>query len=213
MAAGRFGFRIFQRTSQRALQAMERISGVGFLQDISEFLLAIEGMSDGFRDRATQVQELLVGEQSAFLLIAGPSPEAARGGLEFLARMRGTGVPVEGVLMNRIRVWPDGEEIPAAMSEASIDSQDLQTLADALAPLAGETALAAARSAVDAAKRYASLVQLDRNSAGPLRDQTERNGQLYGRIPEFPRDVCDCDGLLRIGDALFRNTENVRSAD
>ena len=45
LAASRFGYRIFHRTAQRVLQLMERVSGVSFLQDISEFLLSFEEMS------------------------------------------------------------------------------------------------------------------------------------------------------------------------
>ncbi len=60
-AAGRLGFRLFQHGARRVLQIMERLSGIGFLQDISEFLLAFEGMSEGFRERATRVRALLLG--------------------------------------------------------------------------------------------------------------------------------------------------------
>jgi len=58
-AAGRFGVRLFQRGTQRMLHLIERISGVGFLEDISEFLLAFEGMAEGFRERAARVRALL----------------------------------------------------------------------------------------------------------------------------------------------------------
>jgi len=51
-AAGRFGFRLFQQATRRVLHVLERVSGIGFLEDISEFLLAFEGMSAGFRQRA-----------------------------------------------------------------------------------------------------------------------------------------------------------------
>lgn len=209
MAAGRFGFRLFHRTSQRVLKVIERVSGVGFLEDISEFLLAIEGMSEGFRQRATNVRRLLLGPQSAFLVVAGPSPQAARSAFEFLTRMRGTGVPVEGVLMNRVRLWPDGETIPSCLRGEPVESRDLERLAAALAHPAGDpggdaSARASARTAVELAKRYASLVQLDEKSAQPLREHVRRHRQLYATIPELPRDVCDLTSLVVIGDVLFR---------
>ena len=205
MAAGRLGFKVFGRASARALQVIERISGVAFLEDISEFLLAIESMAEGFKDRATRVRQMLLGPECAFLVIAGPSPQAARSAFEFLARVRGTGVPVEGVLVNRMRLWPDGEPVPESIADGAIETRDLEALAGALAaqgPL--PDARAAARTAVELAKRYASLVQQDERSAAPLRDQAERDRQLFGRIPELPSDVCDSSGLLRIGDVLFR---------
>ena len=206
MAAGRFGFRIFNRTSQRILRGLERVSGVGFLEDISEFLLAMEGMAEEFRDRATKVRRLLLGPQSGFLVVAGPSPQAARSAFEFLARMRGTGVPVEGVLMNRMRMWPDGEPIPDSMQGDAIESADVDVLARALAGDAGDldAGRTAARTAVEVAKRYASLVQQDQQSAAPLREHAERHLALFGCIPELPGDISDLAGLVRIGDVLFR---------
>ena len=208
MAAGRFGFRLFQRTSQRVLGALERISGVGFLQDITEFLLAIEGMSAGFRKRATRVRELLMSSDCAFLLVAGPHPEAARPGHDFLVHMRTAGIPVEGILLNRMRLWPDGE-VPTRLLHGEVEAADLQALADLLASggdgLASGVAEQAAHSAVEATKRYASLVQLDQQSTAPLREEAERSGRIVACIPEFPRDIGDADGLLRLGDLLFRN--------
>ena len=43
------------------LKLIERVSGLGFLEDISEFLLAFEGMSEGFRERARSVERALLG--------------------------------------------------------------------------------------------------------------------------------------------------------
>jgi hypothetical protein len=121
--------------------------------------------------------------------------------------MQSTGVPVEGVLLNRMRLWPQGEA-PASILSKTIATADLQALTHALASgrdaLPAPIARQAAESAVEQAKRYAWLVELDQRSTSPLREQAERNRQLVRCIPEFPQDACDANGLLRIGDALFR---------
>ena len=52
MVAGRLGARWFEWGTRRALALIERISGIGFLSDVSEFLMAFEHMSEGFRARA-----------------------------------------------------------------------------------------------------------------------------------------------------------------
>jgi len=106
-AAGRFGFRVFQRGAQRVLQVIERVSGVGFLEDVSDFLLAIEGMSEGFRERATRVRSLLLGSDSAFVLVSGPQRRSLDDAERFLARLEQTGVPLAGVVVNRVRGWPE----------------------------------------------------------------------------------------------------------
>ncbi|MEE9279015.1 MAG: ArsA-related P-loop ATPase, partial [Myxococcota bacterium] len=108
-AAGRFGFRLFQRGTHRVFQIIERISGLGFLEDISEFLLAFEGMSGGFRERARRVRALLVGSEAAFVLVAGTGGESQRQAVEFLDRLEAFDVPLSGVLINRVRLWPEGD--------------------------------------------------------------------------------------------------------
>jgi anion-transporting ArsA/GET3 family ATPase len=118
-AAGRFGFRIFQRTARRALHLIERVSGVSFLEDVSEFLLAFEGMSEGFRERAKRVRALLLGPETGFLLVAGPSPESAHNASAFLDRLESSGVPLAGVVVNRMRGWPPGRagSLPEELAE------------------------------------------------------------------------------------------------
>ena len=51
-SAGRLGVRWFQRGTRHVLRLIEQVTGMGFLQDVSEFLLAFEGMAAGFRQRA-----------------------------------------------------------------------------------------------------------------------------------------------------------------
>jgi hypothetical protein len=114
--------------------------------------------------------------------------------------------------MNRMRLWPDGEPIPDGILRDAIESADLDTLAAALRAEEGSgealpNPREAARTAVELAKRYASLVRQDERNAAPLREQTERDRQLFGSIPELATDVCDLDGLSRIGDVLFRGAQ------
>ena len=76
--AGRLGFRVFQRGARRVLQLLERVTGIGFLEDVSEFLLAFEGMSEGFRERASGVRALLLGPETAFVLVAGAGRDSVQ---------------------------------------------------------------------------------------------------------------------------------------
>ena len=131
--------------------------------------------------------------------------------------MRGTGVPVEGVLMNRVRLWPGEGDVPACLRGNGVDPRDVEALARALTTSSRGTTgladgLAAARTAVELAKRYASLVQLDQQSAAPLREHAARNDQIFGVIPELSRDVHDTSGLACIGDALFRHGVGLRAS-
>jgi anion-transporting ArsA/GET3 family ATPase len=212
MSAGRFGFRIFQKPAQGAFHLLERITGIGFLEDLSEFLLAIEGMSEGFKDRAIRVRERLLGSTSAFVLVAGPSPEATRSAELFLAHLDASRVPLVGIVVNRMHTWP-GKGAPPDDLDAALESPDaLALLARALAEATGNadpaSCEAEARAAVSAARDYADEVRMDISSTEHLRADALRNRRFFRRIPELPRDVHDQAGLAQIRRYLFRDNES-----
>jgi anion-transporting ArsA/GET3 family ATPase len=211
-SAGRFGIRLFQGTTQRVLKLVERVSGIAFLEDISEFLLAFEGMSDGFKQRAHRVQSMLMGDMTSFVLVAAPSPEAARGAERFLERLERSEVPLAGVIVNRTRLWPGGGDPPSALQESAgpgpADAaleHDIETLAHALAPNeeSFEAAEVAARAASDAVASYAGLVRRDLESTAALRKRAEQSRLFVRLIPELPRDVHDLEGLSTVAQHLF----------
>jgi anion-transporting ArsA/GET3 family ATPase len=209
-AAGRLGFRLFHRASQTVLKLIERLSGVSFIEDLSEFLMAFDVMSEGFRERAGRVRKLLLGPKSGFVLVAGPSREAARSAGEFLKHLEGSGVPMAGVVLNRTRLWPevgDAHGPPAAL----LDDRDLgpegSLLAESLKSQCGnaDEAEAASRAALEVARGYASLTQLDQRNSAPLREHARRSGLFVSLVPELPRDVHDLAGLRQIARHLFRD--------
>jgi len=200
-AAGRIGFRLFQSGARRALQLIERVSGIGFLEDLSDFLLAFEGMSAGFRQRAAHVRGLLLGPEAEFVLVAGPGGEAVRQATGLRRRLEGYGVSLAGTVVNRVRRWPDGGAAPAL--DAAVES-DLPRLAHALAAQGdAASAPAAARAALDAARGYAALVQHDAEATAGLRAAMREQGGFYRSIPELADDVHDLAGLAQIAGALF----------
>jgi anion-transporting ArsA/GET3 family ATPase len=213
MVAGRLTARWFEWGTRRALALIERISGIGFLSDISEFLMAFEHMSEGFRARAKEVRSLLLGPQAAFVLVASPESESVKSAQRFLARLEASNVSVAGIVANRVRVWPDGSPPPAA----SFTAADAAPLARALAAAAGADfpAERAARAAIDAAERYAALVRRDAVALDALREHAARRGSFFRVVPELRGDVHDLSGLLEVAAALAQTTgsEDVERGD
>jgi anion-transporting ArsA/GET3 family ATPase len=205
MAAGRIGFRIFRRSAQRVLQLMERVTGIGFLEDISEFLMAFEHMSEGFRERAIRVRRLLLGPEASFILIAGPARESVLQAEQFLDRLEATGVPLAGVLINRVHRWPGGGVPGQFAANEELSAAALSTLVSALERSEGPDfpARVAARAAVEAAKGYAELVRRDMQVTAALMQRTKSRGRYWGTIPELADDVHDFFGLARIADLIF----------
>jgi len=197
-AAGRTGFRLFQRGAARLLKLIERLTGLGFLEDISDFLLAFEGMSEGFRERARSVERTLLGPQTAFVLAAGPGSEAAAQGTALLDRLDGLGAPLAGLVVNRMHLWPGHGAPPTRTPEAT------GALAAALAAVHGPAfpARSAAEAALELAHSYAALVERDARAVASLAGRVEQRGGFVARIAEFDRDVHDLDGLAAIADRL-----------
>jgi anion-transporting ArsA/GET3 family ATPase len=207
-AAGRFGLRLFHRGTHRVLHLIERISGIGFLEDISEFVLAFEGMAEGFRTRAERARQLLLGPDAAFVLIATPERQSVHQALEFLERLEALRVPLAAVVANRVRSWPEDSPLLAD----AIDRADRDRLRDALADQEadGFPAEDAARAALRAVEGYAALVRRDEAALRELRSRATQAGWLWRVIPELPEDVRDLEGLAQLG--RFLSTDAPREA-
>ncbi len=210
-SAGRFGLKLFHGATQRALQLVERISGIGFLEDISEFLLAFEDMSEGFSERARRVQTLLLGEKTGFVLVAGPAPESVYAATRFLDRLAGDGIPMDGIVVNRMHTWPGPGAPPEWLREGTADAAGAsavqraqERLTAALQPgLSPALAREVAHAAVDATRGYAEVVHRDAECIAPLRRRATNEGLFFRCVPERERDVHDLEGLGAIADHLF----------
>jgi anion-transporting ArsA/GET3 family ATPase len=202
LSAGRLGLRLFQRGAHQAFVLIERITGFGFLEDVSEFLLAFEGMSEGFRRRAEAVRRLLFGPETAFVLAAAPSGESVAHARDLLARLEAHGANVVGVVANRVRAWPEGE--PALPRPGEREAW-LLGLTDAFAARHGADFPAglAATAALDILDGYAAAVTRDGEATAPLLAAALQRGCFVRRIPELPRDVHDLDGLAGIERRFF----------
>lgn len=204
-AAGRLGFRVFHRATERILRLIERVLGVAFLQEISDFLLVFEEMSEGFRLRAQSVRTLLTGPEAAFVLTSGTTAYAVGDAVQFLERLESFGVDIAAVVSNRVRMWPPGGDPPPRIPCEGQEGDALRSLGAALAGTARREfdPDAAARAAIDAAARYAESVRFDRCRAEPLTERARQRNFVWRPVPELPHDIHDLEGLGRIADALF----------
>jgi anion-transporting ArsA/GET3 family ATPase len=204
-AAGRLGFRLFHRGTQRVLRLIERVSGIAFLEDVSEFLLAFEGMAEGFRQRARRVHELLLGPEAAFLLAVGPANESVVHAFSFLEHLGSTRVPLAGLVANRVHTWPGGGAPPERVPLDGDEAKALAGLSRALSEDLGdsERAESAAQAALATVRRYAAMVHRDAAAIAPLQTWAEREGCFWRQIPQLAQDVHDLEGLARIADHVF----------
>jgi anion-transporting ArsA/GET3 family ATPase len=201
-AASRFGMRVFEGGVRRLLGLIERVTGLSFLEDLSEFLITIESLAVGFRGRAVELAELLRSPEARFLLVTGPAADRVRSGTRFLDQLEAANVRVSGVIANRVRPWPGAPEEVSLLREDATTEPPV-ALARALAAAFGPDGPAAATAAIGVAKGYALQVAADAQALEPMRARAREGGLVFIEIPEFSDDVHDLEGLSQIEHALL----------
>lgn len=82
--------------------ALTRIIGTSVLQDVSQFVAALETMFGGFRERAQATYDLLKAPETAFLVVAAPERDALREAAYFVERLTEEQMPLAGLVVNRV---------------------------------------------------------------------------------------------------------------
>jgi len=99
--------------------AITRIIGAGFLQDVSQFVAAMESMFGGFRERAQHTYDLLKSDGTAFVVVAAPERDALREAAYFVERLGQEAMPLAGLVLNRVhRTAVSGLTADRALSAA-----------------------------------------------------------------------------------------------
>lgn len=186
LPASRGGWRMIERGSELLATILERFLGERTIGDIAEFFAAFQALWDGFRERSSQVRDLLRAPDTRFLLVATPSPAARREAIDFVARLREGSMPFGGFLINRcveaprfagpgnFGPPPPGHEVEWAGLVAALNVLPARRRAQVLAQEASIAELAA--------------------RAPP--------GAPVWRIPDLAADVADVRGLLQLAPHL-----------
>lgn len=164
---------------------LTKILGAQLLTDLAAFVGAVDTMFGGFRERAVATYALLKDPGTAFVVVAAPERDALREASYFVDRLEQDGMPLAGLVLNRV------QEVRAP--ELTIDE-----------------ALAAASRLEVADPDVAALLRLH---AARLRN-AERQSRIARRFtaahPEVPvtevyalaEDVHDLTGLREVGALL-----------
>ena len=107
--AGRLTLKVATRTGALALKLADRVLGLQFLQDLSEFFLAFEGMYDGFKERAAQRARAAARAERRLRAGGRARPRLTLDeALYFHRRLRESGMPFVAFVVNRVHPDPAG---------------------------------------------------------------------------------------------------------
>ncbi len=190
LKAGKVGFRLLAAPSGLVLRTLARFTGSGFLRDLATFMMAFEGMYEGFKERAAKVKELLASPLAGFVLVTSPNPLITEEALFFHRALEADGIRTAAVVVNRMQRDPrrhGGPDSVEGLREALRLAQikDENTLAERLCQTLTEQAI---------------LADLDRREVDRLRD-TLRGVPLF-TVPRLRKDVHDLAGLWQIVEYL-----------
>jgi len=87
---------------RRAERFLDEMVGLDLLRDMAEFFQAFGPLYEGFRRRASQVEELLRSPRTRFLLVSGAGEERIPDTLFFARRLEETGYHLGPIVVNRV---------------------------------------------------------------------------------------------------------------
>jgi anion-transporting ArsA/GET3 family ATPase len=166
---------------------LTRVLGAQVLRDVQTFVTALDTMFGGFRERAEYTYRLLRAPGTAFAVVAAPEPDALREASYFVERLADEGMPLAGLILNRVHGFP-AARLSAARSLAAAETLE--------ASGGHQLAAAALRLHAERMQRAAAEQRLAEHftSAHPHIPVAE--------IPAQPEDVHDLAGLRLIGKSF-----------
>jgi anion-transporting ArsA/GET3 family ATPase len=189
MVPTRAYLRAMSVASQAFLRTISKVVGAEVVTDVVAFFRAFEGMEEGFRQRAQEVHDLITSDASAFVLVASPARDAVREAAYFAEKLEEAKISISALVVNRVHPrFGDGALEGASEGGPQSGSQS-GAAATALAPFYANLA-EFVHIAVREDSHFATLAA--RVAPAPV-----------ARVPFFPADVHDLDGLRAVADELF----------
>ena len=104
---------LLDRSVKRVFKAFDKVAGFEFLQDLSQMLVSVSGLLEGFQERAQKVELLLHDQNTGFLLVAAPQPIPLREAEYFYKKIQANALPFAGFIFNRVQTLPPaGKPLP-----------------------------------------------------------------------------------------------------
>ncbi|MBA2272871.1 MAG: ArsA family ATPase [Actinobacteria bacterium] len=170
------------------LRLVKRMVGGEVLQDTAEFFGNLEGMYDGFKERALQVAALLRSDATSFVVVTSPSDESVGEATYFGSRLNESGLPFGALVVNRVHPKL-GEGIQV------VKARHLESLKKG----GSDARLLAALLENEAA--FMRVVRLEEDNLTALARKIPRH--RWVRVPYLEREAVDFPGLVAISEQMF----------
>jgi anion-transporting ArsA/GET3 family ATPase len=182
--------RVANMAAMTFLRVVKRVIGAEALEDTAEFFGNLEGMYDGFKQRARDVAALLRSNATSFVVVTSPAEDSVAEATFFASRLNESGLPFGALVVNRMHpTYGDGIGArPRQLAKLETSSDTGRLLAKLL----------------DNEESFMRVVKLERENLGSLARKIPRHRWVW--VPYLEREAVDFEGLNAIADRLFGTT-------
>lgn len=198
-AGGRAYLKVFSAGMNIVTTTLTKVLGSQMLTDVQTFVAALDTMFGGFRERADHTYALLKDGGTAFLVVATAERDALREASYFVDRLDEEGMPLAGLVVNRVyRVSAPGLSAARALSAA-------EQLGDEEGGSSGGSSGVSDSAAITQELLRLHAVQAEvaaRHKSLAKRFVAGHPGIPIVEVPAAAQDIHDLVGLRAVGDAL-----------
>jgi anion-transporting ArsA/GET3 family ATPase len=178
----------------------DRVLGTKFLEDITEFFILFQTLSEGFVQRAKEVERLLADRRTTFVVVSSLETVPVREAEAFLRLLPTRGLHAGGLVLNRV--------LPRYMLDAALSTRadELSARAGSLVgelcstggPLAGYDPSLVERVLEELGSNFDNVTVVAKREAA---QRSELSGlqAVVADVPELGEDVHDLGGVLDVG--------------
>ena len=185
-SAGGF-MRVANVAAATFLRVVKRIVGTEVLEDTAEFFGNLEGMYEGFKQRARDVAALLKSDVTSFVVVTSPAQDSVTEATYFATRLNESGLPFGALVVNRVHphFGEDIEVKPRQISRLEKGEGEARLLAKLL----------------DNHEAFMRVVRLEEGNLDALARKVPRH--RWVRVPYLEQEAVDLSGLTAISEQLF----------
>jgi anion-transporting ArsA/GET3 family ATPase len=193
--------RVVNLASKPFYTVADRILGTQFLQDIAEFFLLFQSMYDGFVERAEAVERILQDRRTTFVVVSTLESAPVREAEFFVQELAERKLHLGALVFNK--VLPEWLLDPGAGTAAKALERSPEAAAEVVAPLVRAEEAQVARVLHEVGASFLNFQVVARREA-EIRAELARTPDVVATAPYLDQDVIDLDGLLRLGDHIWR---------
>ncbi len=178
--------------------------GSQFLQDIAEFFILFQTLSEGFVARAEEVQRLLSDRRTTFIVVSTLESVPVREAETFMGLLPAKGFHLGGLVLNR--ALPAYLLSPGLVPRAARLGEGAGDLARSLCaergPLAGTDPGLVERVLQEVAANFNNIGVVARREASQ-RSELSDLPTVVASVPELEQDIHDLEGVLALGRHIW----------